>query len=115
MPRERVTSRQPWAWVPTLYFAEGIPYVVVMTVSVIMYKKLGISREASVEEIRNAYRKLAVRYHPDKISRFDKLLRDRAIEEMKRINYAREVLLDNDRRALYDATLPPVKPIEFED
>ena len=43
MPRERVTSRQPWAWVPTLYFAEGIPYVVVMTVSVIMYKKLGIS------------------------------------------------------------------------
>ena len=35
--------RNPWAWVPSLYFAEGIPYVVVMTVSVIMYKKLGIS------------------------------------------------------------------------
>jgi PAT family beta-lactamase induction signal transducer AmpG len=35
--------RNPWAWVPTLYFAEGIPYVVVMTVSVIMYKRLGIS------------------------------------------------------------------------
>jgi MFS transporter, PAT family, beta-lactamase induction signal transducer AmpG len=32
-----------WKWVPTLYFAEGIPYVVVMTVSVIMYKRLGIS------------------------------------------------------------------------
>ena len=37
------TSRNPWAWVPTLYFAEGLPYVVVMTVSVIMYKRLGIS------------------------------------------------------------------------
>jgi PAT family beta-lactamase induction signal transducer AmpG len=37
------TYRNPWAWVPSLYFAEGIPYVVVMTVSVIMYKKLGIS------------------------------------------------------------------------
>ncbi len=37
------THRNPWAWVPSLYFAEGIPYVVVMTVSVIMYKKLGIS------------------------------------------------------------------------
>lgn len=36
-------SRSPWAWIPTLYFAEGIPYVVVMTVSVIMYKRLGIS------------------------------------------------------------------------
>ncbi len=33
----------PWAWIPTLYFAEGIPYVVAMTVAVIMYKRLGIS------------------------------------------------------------------------
>lgn len=37
------TSRSPWSWVPTLYYAQGIPYVVVMTVSVIMYKRLGIS------------------------------------------------------------------------
>ncbi len=36
-------TKSPWAWVPSLYFAEGIPYVVVMTVSVIMYKRLGIS------------------------------------------------------------------------
>jgi MFS transporter, PAT family, beta-lactamase induction signal transducer AmpG len=36
-------NRNPWAWVPSLYFAEGIPYVMVMTVSVIMYKKLDIS------------------------------------------------------------------------
>lgn len=35
--------RNPWAWVPSLYFAEGIPYIVVMTVSVIMYKRMGIS------------------------------------------------------------------------
>jgi PAT family beta-lactamase induction signal transducer AmpG len=35
--------RSPWSWVPSLYFAEGIPYVMVMTVSVIMYKKLGVS------------------------------------------------------------------------
>jgi len=37
------TTRNPWAWIPTLYFAEGLPYVFVMTVSVIMYKKLEIS------------------------------------------------------------------------
>ncbi|MDP2114733.1 MAG: MFS transporter, partial [Bacteroidota bacterium] len=36
-------QRNPWAWVPTLYFAEGIPYVVAMTISVIMFKRLGIS------------------------------------------------------------------------
>ncbi len=35
--------RNPWVWVPSLYFAEGLPYVIVMTVSVIMYKRLGIS------------------------------------------------------------------------
>ncbi|MDH6315060.1 PAT family beta-lactamase induction signal transducer AmpG [Parabacteroides sp. PF5-5] len=34
---------KPWAWIPSLYFAEGLPYVAVMTVSVIMYKNLGIS------------------------------------------------------------------------
>lgn len=33
----------PWSWIPSLYFAEGIPYVIVMIVSVIMYKRLGIS------------------------------------------------------------------------
>jgi PAT family beta-lactamase induction signal transducer AmpG len=33
----------PWAWIPTLYFGQGIPYVVVMTLSVIMYKNLGVS------------------------------------------------------------------------
>jgi MFS transporter, PAT family, beta-lactamase induction signal transducer AmpG len=33
----------PWSWIPSLYFAQGIPYVVVMLVSVIMYKRLGIS------------------------------------------------------------------------
>jgi len=35
--------RSPWWWVPTLYFAEGLPYMAVMTISGIMYKCLGIS------------------------------------------------------------------------
>ena len=34
---------KPWRWIPTLYFGQGIPYVVVMTLSVIMYKNLGLS------------------------------------------------------------------------
>ena len=36
-------SINPWAWIPTLYFAEGIPYVVVMAIAVVMYKRLGLS------------------------------------------------------------------------
>jgi PAT family beta-lactamase induction signal transducer AmpG len=36
------TNRSPWWWVPSLYFAEGVPYVVVMTVAVIMFKRLGV-------------------------------------------------------------------------
>jgi PAT family beta-lactamase induction signal transducer AmpG len=35
--------RSPWMWIPSLYLAEGLPYVVVMTVSVIMYKGFGVS------------------------------------------------------------------------
>jgi len=43
MTVKKKSKVNPWAWVPTLYYAEGIPYIIVMTVSVIMYKRLGIS------------------------------------------------------------------------
>lgn len=36
-------ATNPWRWIPTLYFAQGLPYVIAMTVVVIMYKRLGIS------------------------------------------------------------------------
>ena len=36
-------KRNPWAWIPTLYIAEGLPNVVVMTVAVVMYMQLGMS------------------------------------------------------------------------
>lgn len=35
-------TRNPWKWVPSLYFAEGLPYVIVITLSVVMYKQLGL-------------------------------------------------------------------------
>ena len=35
--------RSPWTWIPTLYFAEGLPNVIVMTVAVAMYMQLGMS------------------------------------------------------------------------
>ena len=43
MNDQRDRARHPWAWIPTLYLAEGLPYVTVMTISVIFYKRFGIS------------------------------------------------------------------------
>lgn len=40
---EKIKDRSPWAWIPTLYLAEGLPYVAVNIISVIMYKRMGIS------------------------------------------------------------------------
>ncbi|WP_415909142.1 MFS transporter [Oleiharenicola sp. Vm1] len=42
-PAVPAAPRHPWAWIPTLYFAEGVPYVVVMTLSTVLYKNLGLS------------------------------------------------------------------------
>jgi len=36
-------TKNPWRWIPSLYFGQAIPYVVVMSMSVIMYKDMGIS------------------------------------------------------------------------
>lgn len=62
-----------------------------------LYKVLGISREASQEEIRRAYRKLARKYHPD-ANREDK----EAEERFKEIQHAYEVLSNPEKRREYD-------------
>ncbi|HNS56281.1 MAG TPA: MFS transporter, partial [Smithellaceae bacterium] len=38
-------NRNPWFWVPTVYIAEGVPYMIAMTVSVVLYKNLGLSNK----------------------------------------------------------------------
>jgi PAT family beta-lactamase induction signal transducer AmpG len=43
MKSNKSEERKPWLWIPSLYLAEGLPYVVVMTVSVVLYKRLEIS------------------------------------------------------------------------
>ena len=43
MEQYRKTNISPWAWIPTLYIAEGLPNVIVMTVAVVMYLQMGLS------------------------------------------------------------------------
>jgi len=61
------------------------------------YEVLGVSKTASEDEIKKAYRKLALNYHPDR-NQGD----DQAEEKFKELNEAYQVLSDKDKRAHYD-------------
>lgn len=45
MHTEPKRKTSPWAWIPTLYMAEGIPYVIVMSVALVMYQRLGLTNK----------------------------------------------------------------------
>ncbi len=60
------------------------------------YEVLGVNRSASADEIKRAYRKLAMQYHPDRNSDGN------ATAKFKEINEAYEVLSDDEKRSVYD-------------
>src|SRR5258707_6098686 len=61
------------------------------------YEVLGVGRDTSEEEIKRAYRKLAVKFHPDKNPDDP-----HAEEKFKELGEAYDVLMDADKRAAYD-------------
>ncbi|MCI5065886.1 DnaJ domain-containing protein [bacterium] len=74
------------------------------------YEILGIEKDASTEQIREAYREIARVYHPD--SNFydeilDEALPPEAMDKFKEITSAYNTLVNEEKRKLYDETLPP--------
>lgn len=64
------------------------------------YEVLGVSKNASKDEIKDSYRKLAMQYHPDRNKAPD------AEEKFKEISEAYAVLSDDEKRTVYDALGP---------
>lgn len=60
------------------------------------YEVLGVAKNASLDEIKRAFRKLAMKYHPDRNKEPD------AEQKFKEINEAYQVLSDNEKRNIYD-------------
>jgi curved DNA-binding protein len=75
-----------------------------------LYEILGVSRDASADEIKKAYRRLAKKYHPD-VNPGNK----RAEEKFKEVTAASEVLLDPRRRRLYDEFGPDSLRTGFDE
>ncbi|XP_055356861.1 dnaJ homolog subfamily C member 5-like [Paramacrobiotus metropolitanus] len=68
------------------------------TAGLSLYQTLGIKKEASPEEVKRAYRTMALRYHPDKNPDDPN-----AQEKIRDVNFANQILSDVKKRELYDA------------
>ena len=69
------------------------------------YELLGVSPQASTQEITKAYRRLALQYHPDKLGHLPEAARLAKEAEFSQISQAAEVLRNAEKRAAYDAAL----------
>lgn len=78
------------------------------------YSILGVSSDSSLDEIRRAYRKLAMQWHPDRWTRTPSLLSE-AKCKFQNIQEAYSVLSDPKKRSMYDAGLYDPQEEEVED
>ncbi|XP_010274644.1 PREDICTED: dnaJ homolog subfamily B member 8-like isoform X2 [Nelumbo nucifera] len=78
------------------------------------YNVLGVDKNSSVTDIRNAYRRLAMQWHPDRWTRTPSLLGE-AKRKFQQIQEAYSVLSDEGKRTMYDAALCYDPDDETED
>lgn len=76
------------------------------------YAVLGLTKEASQDDIKSAYRKAALRHHPDKAAPADK---DEAHTKFQEVAFAYAILSDERRRKRYDATGRTEESLEEDD
>lgn len=67
-----------------------------------LYETLGVARDATEADIKKAYRKLAMKYHPDRIKTDDEKAKTEAEEKFKEISHANEILSNPEKRRNYD-------------
>lgn len=81
------------------------------------YSILGVERDASEEDIKKAYRKLALKYHPDRWANGSEQEKKEAEEKFKEISEANEILSDPQKRQMYDnggfSQGPEIDPMEM--
>jgi molecular chaperone DnaJ len=74
-----------------------------------LYDVLGVSRNATREEIKSAYRELIKFFAPDVNMGEPERVKVQCEEKAKELNYAYEILSDSDKRKVYDAKLDATK------
>ena len=67
-----------------------------------LYDILGVPSDAANEDIKKAYRKLAMKWHPDKWQKATEAEKQEANEQFKKISSAYEILCDEEKREMYD-------------
>mgnify|MGYP001817651867 CR=1 FL=1 len=70
-----------------------------------LYMILRVTRKSTLTELRKAYRKRALMYHPDRNRNVSEITRETINEEMRKLNKAKEVLFDPVKRSVYDRWL----------
>lgn len=77
------------------------------------YEVLGVKKDASIVEIKKAYREMAKKYHPDKLINKSETLRNEAESKFKECSEAYNILKDVNEKEAYDKKITKSKRMDF--